>query len=233
MLVKLSLILALLSPLAHADNGWVRDWNTAYSIEKFEQAYQAMDASDYVRYSQQALREYHRRAGTNPPTELEREFLTFRMCAFYLADYQRSGSQADYEKMNVAMRRLLLLPNLHEMSRYCVARVQELSGTDYNPFYIKAPKGQKRWDFLVGGSSEAGSAYILNDFRSEYEIMVKDKLDSAPALALKSTCFLFLICPASARVTTDVQLNDLKLPILLRVWGKDGVISFDGLPRSK
>src|SRR6478736_4865612 len=141
---------ATMSPKSSEWN-WVRMWNFAFLPEEREEAARLMERHDYIRYTEQVARlTFDKNAGSTPVFDLEKEAVYFKLAVNYLSRLE-GGEEKSREKLNVLARRLAELPNLHTMSKFLIARVQELNGGSYNKFFVPIPEGAAHWKFLVGG----------------------------------------------------------------------------------
>ncbi len=202
------------------DWNWVLVWNRAYSLEEKERAAALMPHHDYIRYHEQVIRNYvNPNLGSTPVYDLEREMVYFKLAAKYLDDWQRSGENA--EKARVFARKLMELPNLHPMSKFLIARVQELDGGNYNSFYVPVPRGAKLWLFTSMPSNDKRE-FDFGNFEQEYDRILHEKEGGYLGKGTQLACGAVLLCITGVSSNDDLVIRDLRQNVYLDVIGADG-----------
>lgn len=196
---------------------WARLFNAAVDLPSMEHAARLMEQDDYIRHREQLAGNFTRDAGTNPPTELEREFVYFKIAESWLFYRERDKSDEAVEHSNIYMRKLLEVPNRHAMSDYVIARIQELNGENYSS-KIPIPKGMVRWSFHLGTVDSNNPTFLLNDFRKEYAAIRESKR----AGLLKMTCFVLLPCVGGIKGDDELVVHGLSQPIGISIIDANG-----------
>ena len=200
---------------------WVRIWNEATTLGGMEKAAALMEKNNYVRYSEQVVRNYvNPNLGSTPVYDVEREMIYFSLAAQYLWEYQAGGEH--FEQMNVYARKLSGVPGLHTMSKFLIARVQELNGGSYNPHYVPVPTGAKMWFFSVGRASGAPTEVKFEDFKADYERLLHEKQGGHLGRGSQAACAAVLLCFMGISSDDDLVLQDLRSSVYLDVTDKQG-----------
>lgn len=203
------------------DWNWVYIWNRATSVGEMERAASLMEQHDYIRYSEQVVRNYvNPNLGSTPPYDVEKEVVYFKLAAQFLWEWQVTGKNA--EKARVYARKLAELPGLHSFSKFLIARVQEMSGGTYNRFYVPVPYGEKVWWFSVGGATNVPTEVSFGDFRAEYDRILHEKEGGFIGKSTQAGCFVALICLTGVSSDDGLVIDDLKSGIYLTVTDSQG-----------
>lgn len=215
------------APLDTNQRNWIEAFNSAASPEVMERAAEQMERSDYIRYSQQAIKFVaNRQSGSYAPTELEREFVYFFITRFYMQKRQMRPTAQNVEKSRIFMRKLLECSNLHNMSRYVIARVQELDGIPSSTSQVKVPRNQKYWLF---GFGTTGNDLVLDDLRQDYEKIVSDRQNGKLGGVFHALAFASLIGSQSVAFNNQLGLSEMNHVISLNVSDERGVpVTFTG-----
>ncbi len=201
---------------------WARVWNRAITPLDRERAVRIMPQHDYIRYSEQVVRNYvNPNMGSIPVYDAEREMIYFRMAALYLWDWQAQGG-LNADKARVYARKLLELPNLHPMSKFLIARVQELEGGDYNLHYVPVPKGMGMWWFMVGQGSNTPTELNFGNLKGEYARILSAKQGGVLGKGTQIGCAAFILCLGSVTADDESVITDLRWNVYLDVTDKQG-----------
>lgn len=220
LIFALELVTGCASAPKSYDWNWVLVWNRAYSLDEKERAAALMPKHDYIRYHEQVIRNYvNPNLGSTPVYDLEREMVYFKLASKYLDDWQRRGTNA--EKARVYARKLLELPNLHVMSKFLIARVQELDGGSYNEFYVPVPRGAKLWLFTTAPSN-APTEFDFGNFQSEYKRILNEKEGGILGKGTQLACGAVLLCVMGVSSDDDLVIRDLQSNVYLDVLGANG-----------
>lgn len=208
------------APLDQYQQSWIEAFNNAASPDIMERAAEQMERSDYIRYSQQGVKFLaDRRIGSYAPTEAEREFVYFFIARYYLQDREDRPTKENVEKSRIYMRKLLECPGLHNMSRYLVARVQELDGVQSATSQVFVPKNMKYWRFGFGLSKQS---YRLDDLRVDYEKALSERMDGKLGGAYHALAFASLIGSNSVTFKPELGLSEMNHVITLTVRDQRG-----------
>jgi len=210
------IILILMSTQTHAKEFWARVFNDAETVSDLERASVLMEQDDYIRHSEDFKGHFDKEEGTNPPTDLEREYVYWKIANSYLFVYERYREKENLAKANIYMRKLIEIPNRHLFSEYLIARIQEHNGEDYSS-KIKIPKGMDMWEFGRYGYGDK-SNFFIDDVSKEY----KEIADKKRTGFLKVNCWVLMICVAGIKFDNEILLKDLHKPFYIRVFTNGG-----------
>lgn len=186
-----------------------------------ERAAALMERHDYVRYSEQVVRNYvNPNLGSTPVYDVEREMVYFKLASQYLWQWQSNGTGA--ERARVYARKLGELPNLHSMSKFLIARVQELDGGSYNRHYVNVPNGAGMWFFSVGAAANFPNEISFGDFKDEYARIRNEKMGGALGKGTQAGCIAMLLCLGALNSDDSLVVADLKSKVFLWVSDKQG-----------
>jgi hypothetical protein len=211
----LAVALEIFATPAHAKfNTWIQALNRGG--DDIDAIAERMERNDYIRFHENVWKPVARSAGTTPPTALEREYVYFLATYKYLnVSQSQDATDESREKMNVYMRKLQTLPDLHAFSKYLIARVLELQGYGL-PSWMDMPKNAKRWYFFT--NAHDGILHI-DDVSKEY---LAEKEHSAIGSVLHTTCFLFVVCWSGISGDEEHVIEALKHPFGVEVFDNSG-----------
>jgi hypothetical protein len=208
-----------MSTQTHAKEFWARVFNEAETVFDLERASVLMEKDDYIRHSEDFKGHFDKEEGTNPPTDLEREYVYWKIANSYLFVYERYREKENLAKANIYMRKLIEIPNRHLFSEYLIARIQELNGEDYSS-KIKIPKGMYRWEFgrYEYSVNSGQSNFFIDDVSKEY----KETTNKKRTGFLKVSCWVVMICVAGIKFDNEIILKDLHKPFYISVVTMNG-----------
>jgi hypothetical protein len=207
----------LVSTQTHAEDRkveWARVFNEAENIADLEKSAVLMEQDDYIRHREDLKGHLDKDHGTNPPSDLEREYVYWKIAHSYLFFYERYREKENLIKMNIYMRKLLEIPNRHLFSEYLIARIQEHNGESFSS-KVKVPKGMHFWEF---GRYEDKHNFFLEDVSKEY----KEIADKKRMGFVKTVCWVLMICVGGAKFDNEVILKDLHKPFYVKIHTRDG-----------
>jgi hypothetical protein len=210
------ILLLIISTQTHAERKveWARVFNEAESVTDLERASVLMEQDDYIRHSEDLKAHLDKDHGTNPPTDLEREYVYWKIAHSYLFFYERYHEKENLIKMNIYMRKLLEIPNRHLFSEYLIARIQEHNGESYSS-KVKVPRGTTFWEF---DRFKDTHGFFLDDVSKEY----KEIADKKRMGFFKTVCWVLMICVGGAKFDNEVILKDLHKPFYVTIHTKEG-----------
>jgi len=194
---------------------WAWLFNEAQSLADLERSAVLMEQDDYIRHREDLKGHLDKDHGTNPPTDLEREYVYWKIAHTYLFEYERYPEKSILAKMNIYMRKLLEIPNRHFFSEYLIARIQEHNGESFSS-KVKVPKGTTFWEFDRYKDGE--HSFFLDDVSKEY----KEIADKKRMGFFKTVCWVLMICVGGAKFDNEVILKDLHKPFYVKIHTKDG-----------
>lgn len=194
-----------------------------------------MELNDYLRYSEGMWRTFDKEAGSDAPTDLEREFVLFKLGTLYLFErevylyptaYPNLGPHGEMhavanakaiEGSQVYARKLRGLPALHNFSRLFIARVDEMDGIPL-PRWVAYPKDAQHWSFQLFSREDGGTE--IDNVRAEY---LNDRIGgSGTVFAKKVWGAVCLLCLKGAESDEQRTIKELRDGfITLRVFKED------------
>jgi len=221
------------APKSRNNKTWISEWN----VGEMEYAAELMELSDYVRYSQQVTQQMlDKTRGSYPPTDIEKEFVYYSIALKYMNLRQRcvistrnhlptqttDCSDTIENKSKIYARKLMELPNLHLMSKYVIARIQEFDGYDQRQSgNLGIPSGMRAWCFIPWSRGE----YKLNDFSDQYQKIISARRGGAIGTIYHSVSSVLLFGAPSTAFDNELGLVDMKQPIGIYVedWNRHPV----------
>jgi hypothetical protein len=210
------------------NSNWIKEWNSGGSLEDKETIARKMEAADYIRLHREAVGVLDKSAPTTPPDPLEREMVYFVIASGYMNAWQSAlyGNTSDRagllqgvphlrERANVYMRKLMELPNLHEMSKFLIARIQELDGNSYAST-IGIERGAKFWIFTFH-VARGRHTFLLDDFRKDYKRIPIEKRGGGGVTVARTVCAGLVLCYAGMRYDDELVINELNNLVGVRV----------------
>lgn len=236
----------MLEAFAHADPA-EQKWRSRVfgtSIQELTETERTMERNDYVRFTDGVWKLTDKHAGSDPPTDLERQYILFKLGTLYLFERetykwpdawpklqpkgQPFGHEVDeataIEGSQVYMRKLMGLPKLYDFARFFIARVQELDGVPL-PRWAKVPAGAQRWVF--NRFSKAEGATVVDDLEAEYRESKKQPMRDVANVACPFA-FGILPCLRGAESYEQRTLSELRDGVVTLVVFKDGKDNLNG-----
>lgn len=130
---------------------------TVETAGRWELIRQCVELSQYFRLSEKAGEWLiNKQVGHVEATDLEREYIAFRVAYFYIQALQSHDPKVRRQELiegaNVAWRRIARMPHVHAFAELSLIRLRELCGeigydVEY-PVAVPVPPGMGRWAFV-------------------------------------------------------------------------------------